>query len=80
MAKRIIARVEEPKKGKSSLYRVWFSQDGAEYPADMNEKSYKVFLLEQEFEKAGIDMKKLQEYKEAVIEERDEDHKYDEED
>ena len=79
MAKRTIVRVEEPKKEKSSLYRVWFSQDGHEYPADMNEKSYNVLLLEQEFEKAGVDMKKLQVYKEAVIEERDEEHKYDEE-
>jgi hypothetical protein len=70
---RKIARVE-----KHGLYRVWFTQDGHEYPADMTEKQYKVLMLEQEFIRKGVYPKDLQTYKQAVVEERDEEYQYDE--
>jgi hypothetical protein len=73
-----IVRVEEPSE-KRGLYRVWFLQHGVEYPADLSEQSYKVLVLEEELLQSGVDSSKLEDFKRAVVEERDEEHKYDEE-
>jgi type II secretory pathway component PulK len=80
MMKQAIVKVEKP-DAKDSLYRVWFSYNGinSTSPAYMTEKSYKVLVLEQELIKAGVDEKKLQEFKEAVIEHRDEEISFEEE-
>jgi len=78
LQKRTIARVEKPTQ-EHGLYRVWFSQDGHEFPADMTEKSYKVLMIEEHLtNKLGYDRKALQEYRDAIVEERDEEHEYDE--
>jgi hypothetical protein len=78
--KQAIVKVEKP-DAKNSLYRVWFSYNGinSTTPAYMTEKSYKVLVLEQKLIKAGIDEKKLQEYKDAVISHRDEEISFEDE-
>ena len=70
VAQREIERVEEPDDA-SALYRVFYK--GQESPAYMEKAGYDILRLEEEFKKKGYDMKLIEEYKDAVQDQTQED-------
>ena len=77
MARRIFS-VTDPTKENSLYCILW--QDlitGKLYSEDMTAIQYKIVIFEENFRKAGYNMVDIERYKQAVIEEEQENRKYD---